>query len=57
QYDMDFEQSMSVTETDYLEMIRLKTAVLMAGALKIGAIIARAPAFDSELLHTFGINI
>lgn len=57
QYDMDFEQRLDVTEEEYIEMIRLKTAVLIACALKIGAIIAGAPAKDAEMLYKFGINI
>ncbi len=57
QYDMDFEQRLDVTEDEYIEMIRLKTAVLIGCALKIGAIIAGAPAGDADLLYQFGINI
>ena len=57
QYDMDFEQRTDVTEAEYMEMIRLKTAVLFAGALKIGAILANAPADDVETLYRFGINL
>lgn len=57
QYDMDFEQRLDVTEEEYIEMIRLKTAVLIGCALKIGAIIAGAPAEDADLLYEFGINI
>lgn len=57
QYDMDFEQRLDVTEAEYLEMIHLKTAVLIGCALKIGAIIAGAPARDADLLYEFGINI
>ena len=40
QYDMEFESRDDVSEEEYLEMIRLKTAVLLGGALKIGAVIA-----------------
>lgn len=57
QFDMDFESRMDVTESEYIEMIRLKTAVLLACALKIGAIIAKAPIQDIDLLYQFGINI
>ena len=57
QYDMDFEQRLDVREEEYIEMIRLKTAVLIACALKIGAIIAGAPTEDADLLYEFGINI
>lgn len=57
QYDMDFEKRFDVTEDEYLEMIRLKTGVLIACALKLGAIVADAPASDASLLYDFGINI
>ena len=51
QYDMNFEQSDHVTIDDYMMMIRLKTAVLLAGALKIGALYAGAPEADIEHLY------
>lgn len=57
QYDMDFETSESVTIDDYMEMIRLKTSALIAGALKMGAQIAGAPADEVELLYRFGEKI
>ncbi len=57
QYDMDFEQRTDVTEAEYLEMIRLKTAVLIGCALKIGAVIAKASDDDAESLYQYGINI
>ncbi len=57
QYDMDFEQRLDVTEEEYLKMIRLKTAVLIGAALKIGALIARAPVEDADLLYQFGIHL
>jgi geranylgeranyl diphosphate synthase type II len=57
QYDMDFEQRTNVTESEYLEMIRLKTAVLLACSLKIGAILAEAADADAALLYEYGINI
>jgi geranylgeranyl diphosphate synthase type II len=57
QYDMDFEKRMDVTEAEYMEMIRLKTAVLIACSLKIGAILGNASPFDSDLLYRFGIHI
>lgn len=56
QYDVDFEQCDNVTEHDYLEMIRLKTAVLVAASLKMGAIQADASPRDADLLYSFGIN-
>ncbi len=57
QYDMDFESRNKVGAEEYLEMIRLKTAVLLACSLKIGAIIAHAPSKDANLLYDFGINL
>lgn len=57
QYDMEFETRNDVTEEEYIEMIRLKTAVLLAGALKMGAILADAPAADAEHLYLFGIAL
>jgi geranylgeranyl diphosphate synthase type II len=57
QYDVDFESRNSVSEEEYLEMIRLKTAVLLGAALQIGAIIAGADAVDAKFLYDFGINI
>lgn len=57
QCDMDFEERLDVTEAEYLEMIRLKTAVLIACALKMGAIVADASPADADLLYDFGINI
>lgn len=57
QYDMDFEERPDVTELEYLDMIRLKTAVLLACSLKIGAILADAPSEDADHLYDFGINI
>ena len=54
QYDMDFETRTDVTEEEYIEMIRLKTSVLLACALKIGAILAGAPSADADNLYKFG---
>lgn len=56
QYDMNFESSNDITIDDYMMMIRLKTAVLLAGALKIGALYANAPKEDVERLYEFGIH-
>ncbi len=56
QYDMDFEQAKEVTVEEYIEMIRLKTAVLLAAALKIGAMMAGADEDACEHLYRFGIN-
>lgn len=57
QYDMEFEARESVGEEEYLEMIRLKTAVLLGGSLKIGAIIGGASLIDQAHLYDFGINL
>ena len=57
QLDMEFESRCDVTEDEYIEMIRLKTAVLLAGSLKIGAILAGATAEDAENLYHFGMHI
>ena len=57
QYDMDFEHRMDVREDEYIEMIRLKTSVLLACALKMGALLADASADDADLLYTFGEQI
>lgn len=54
QYDMDFESSEQVSEAEYLEMIRLKTAVLPAACLKTGAMIAGASQEDASRLYRFG---
>lgn len=54
QYDMDFETRTDVTEDEYIEMIRLKTSVLLACALKIGAILAGASDEDAACLYKFG---
>ncbi len=57
QYDMEFETRDDVQEHEYIEMIRLKTSVLLACALKIGAIMADATAPDAENLYKFGEQI
>ena len=57
QYDMDFETRNDVTEDEYIEMIRLKTSVLLACALKMGAILADAPDADARLLYAFGEKV
>ncbi len=57
QCDMDFESRNDVREEEYIEMIRLKTSVLLACALKIGALLADAPASDCENLYMFGEKI
>ncbi len=54
QYDMDFETRTDVTEAEYIEMIRLKTSVLLACALKIGAILGGASKEDAQHLYRLG---
>ena len=57
QYDMDFETQDHVTIPEYIEMIRLKTSVLLGGALEIGGIIGGASDSDLKHLYAFGENI
>ncbi|PNE24646.1 isoprenyl synthetase [Tannerella sp. oral taxon 808] len=57
QYDMEFEGRTDVTEEEYMEMIRLKTAVLLACSLKTGALIGNASEQDVEVLYRFGTHI
>lgn len=57
QFDMDFESRMDVSIQEYLNMIRLKTAVLLACSLKLGALAANAPAQTSDLIYVFGLNL
>lgn len=56
QWDMEFEKRMDVTVPEYIEMIRLKTSVLLAGALQIGAILGGASQEDAKKLYDFGIR-
>jgi geranylgeranyl diphosphate synthase type II len=55
--DMAFEDQNNVTQNEYIEMIKLKTAVLVACSLKIGAIIGGASEQDAQLLYDFGIDL
>ena len=57
QYDIDFETRNDVSEEEYIEMIRLKTSVLLACALKIGAILGGASQTDADNLYKFGEQI
>ncbi len=57
QYDMDFENCDNVSEEKYLNMIKLKTSVLIAGALKTGAVLGGADEKDADLLYNFGLNL
>lgn len=54
QYDMDFETRTDVTEAEYIEMIRLKTSVLLACAVKMGAMMSGASEEDASNLYSFG---
>ncbi|MBN3582565.1 polyprenyl synthetase family protein [Algoriphagus aestuarii] len=57
QYDMNFENLPEVKEEEYLQMIRLKTAVLLGCALKMGAILGGAGKKESDKLYEFGVNV
>jgi len=57
QLDIDYEKASIVTQDEYLRMIELKTAVLIAAAVKTGAIIGGGDDRDSELLYEFGRNL
>ena len=57
QWDMEFENRMDVKVDEYLEMIRLKTSVLLAAALKIGACLAGASEEDQQRLYDFGVKM
>ncbi len=57
QYDMEFETRNDVTEAEYIEMIRLKTSVLLAASLKIGAWLGGASEEDASRLYDFGMNL
>jgi geranylgeranyl diphosphate synthase type II len=57
QLDMDYEKASIVSHEEYLRMIELKTAVLVAAAVKTGAIIGGADDKDAELLYEFGRNL
>lgn len=57
QWDMEFESRNDVTVGEYIEMIRLKTSVLLAAALKIGAVLGGASSADAQKLYDFGIRM
>ena len=57
QYDVNFETRTDVTEDEYIEMIRLKTSVLLACATKMGALLAGAPEADAEVLYRFAERV
>jgi len=57
QFDMEFENRQDVSNVEYLEMIRLKTAVLLACGLKAGALLANADDLVANQLYDFGLNL
>ena len=57
QLDIDFETRNDVTIEEYINMIRLKTSVLVAAALKMGAIVAKSSEKDANLLYEYGLNL
>ena len=57
QYDMEFETRNDVTEAEYINMIRLKTSVLIANCMKIGALIAGASKEDADNLYAYGETV
>jgi len=57
QYDMNFETQANVTIDDYLKMIELKTAVLLGGSLKIGAVLASTTEDNANYIYEFGRNL
>ncbi|RZK48575.1 MAG: polyprenyl synthetase family protein [Pedobacter sp.] len=57
QLDMEFEDREDVQITEYIEMIRLKTAVLLGGAMKLGAIVGGSSSSDASLIYQFGENL
>lgn len=57
QYDVNFETSDQVSEADYIEMIRLKTSVLLGCATKMGALLADAPDADAQCLYRFAERV
>lgn len=57
QYDMDFESRSDVTIDEYLEMIRLKTSVLLGCACELGAIMADASVPERKAVYDFGVNL
>jgi len=57
QLDMNFETRDDVTIDEYINMIRLKTSVLVGGGFKIGALVAQASDEDSNLIYDFGVNL
>lgn len=57
QLDVDFETRKNVSIDEYMNMIRLKTSVLVAAALKMGAIVAKTNDENADLIYDFGLNL
>lgn len=57
QYDMNFETRLDVSEEEYIEMIKLKTSVLIAACMKIGAVCGGANEKDAQLMYDFGLSL
>ncbi len=57
QYDMDFERRLDVTVEEYIDMIRLKTSVLLGCACEMGSIIAGADKYERQLFYEFGLKL
>jgi geranylgeranyl diphosphate synthase type II len=57
QFDVNFESESFVSEREYIQMIRLKTSVLIAAALQMGAILGEADEYDQSNLYHFGLNL
>ena len=57
QLDMNFETREDVKIEEYINMIRLKTSVLLGGSFKIGALVAKANDFEADLIYEFGVNL
>lgn len=57
QLDMEFEKRDDVTLDEYMEMIRLKTSVMLGAALKMGAVLGKASAKEAQILYNFGMNL
>ncbi len=57
QLDMNFETRDDVTISEYINMIRLKTSVLVGGAMKIGALVANSSDEDAQYIYDFGVNL
>ncbi|MTH15217.1 polyprenyl synthetase family protein [Flavobacterium sp. LC2016-01] len=57
QWDVDFEERNDVTIPEYLKMIEYKTAVLVAAAMKMGAIVAKTSEKEGDLIYDFGLNL